>query len=187
MATGFDVRVFLVGTEPLLMELERGREQDGSRSLRELAAETVVRNRDGTICLPIEDVLEALREAAQHASPPSWASKVTRCVEVKGDGFVPVLRPDGTPVAESDWEPDVQRGRNPSVSGAYALTRAKFPRWAVLIELRVDPSKGLPRLSADYVRQLFESARGLGAFRQRFGHFVVAEDGWIVTMYRPAA
>lgn len=186
MSTGFDVRVFLVGTEPLLMPLERGKEQDGNRPLRELADETVIRSSAGAICLPVEQIVEALREAAQYVSPPSWASKAVRCLEVKGDGFIPLLRPDGTPVAESDWEPDVQRGRNSS-SGACALTRAKFPGWAVLIELRVDPSKGLPRLSADYVRQLFNRARGFGAFRQRFGHFEIAEDGWLVTADQSAA
>jgi hypothetical protein len=185
VANAFVIRVFLVGSRPLLMPLEKGTEQDGGRGVQALAAETVIRNEAGVICLPAKLVLEALCGAVGHATPSWSGAKVGRHIEVVGGEFVSVLRPDGDPVTDEDWEPDTQPGRNSG--NMCALTRAKFPEWAVLVEVRVTPSDELPKISAEYLCQLFKYARGFGAFRREFGHFVVAEGGWVVTAAKSAA
>lgn len=205
-ATVFDIRVFCVGTNPLLMNqyerekmvndliFKEKKVPDTETPLRERADKIVFRDKDKRIVLPTEQILACLcaggstvplRGRTNLSRAGGKYSMVPNFLEITGGEYIPLLLPDGTPVNEESWEVDVRRGILKDSGGGTtcAIVRPKFPQWAFLLNCRVDLSKvtGLTLLT---VRKLFETAgssHGIGGYTKIFGRFAIADGGWLVT------
>jgi hypothetical protein len=204
----FDIRVFCVGSKPLLMNQwgeekmvkdiifkERG-VPDTTTPLPDRAKLTIFRDGDDQISLPTEQISSSLCEAGcdiplkgkvNLSKAGGKVSKIPSFMDILDGEFVRLLLPDGTPAMDKDWRYDVRRVILKD-GGTSCAVRAKFMHWAFIINVRVDLSK-VPGLTLETVRKLFDEAgnsKGVGGFRKAFGRFVVADGGWLVTTVDPS-
>lgn len=198
--TMFDIRVFLVGTSALLMNqyeqeqmvsdliFKKSRIADTETPLRPRAEKTIFRDAVGRIVIPNTSLMACLCQAGcdvpikgkiNLSKTGGRESKVPNFLSIRGGEHIPLLRSDGSPVTEADWKHDIRQGRLPT-GQACAIVRAKFNDWALLVDFRVDLSKGAG-LTLPIVEKLVATAgdsRGIGGFRKHFGRFTIAEGGW---------
>lgn len=203
--TLFEVRVFCVGTEPLLMNrfpperlvqtfyTKDADPKSPDTPLEDLAAPSLFRDERDNLAISLNQVRASmcvagakvgLKGRVNLSKAGGKESLVPQFIRWLDGEYTPLLTPDGAQAEK--WKVDLKRGQLPT-GGPCPVLRGRIDDWAFLLRLLADLSK-VPGVTLAHVRKLIDQAglTGIGGFRNYYGKFVVAEGGWLVTKVDPS-